>query len=208
MIDRVCPGCGKAVLSVATRCPRCGYAFETRYDRQIDPKPLRPRVPGPALIVIAIIVVVSANYLWKSGRGGSHDSSTTPTPPVPAALTARTDSIPAKPQPVAVAPKTDGVAAPKPQPLVLPPPAPTTAPAPQPPPREPKPARGAERRFATTWINVRAVRSNKSKVVRILKPGEAVQVDSLGEGWYKIISGEPGYADRRLLASSPPPQRD
>jgi hypothetical protein len=79
---------------------------------------------------------------------------------------------------------------------------------PAPRPVEPTAVAGSERRFATTWINVRAVRSARAKVVRVLKPGEAVQVDSLGEGWYKVVSGETGYADRRLLASTPPSSGD
>jgi uncharacterized protein YgiM (DUF1202 family) len=64
---------------------------------------------------------------------------------------------------------------------------------------------GDARRYATTWINVRATRRNSSPVLRVLRPGEAVQVDSLAQGWYRVVSvgGEPGYVDRRLLDSAP-----
>lgn len=204
MTDRVCPGCGKTVLSVATRCPGCGHAFETRYDRHIDAKPLRPRVPGPALIVVAIVVVAAANLLWKSGRG-SPQTIRPPAPPPAATVASQSAPIAARSESVTAAPaRVDTAPAPKPPaPKVKPP-----APAPAVRPAEPVAVAGAQRRFATTWINVREVRSNKSKVVRVLKPGEAVQVDSLGQGWYKVVSGEPGYADRRLLASAPPSSGD
>lgn len=206
MTDQLCPSCGKAALSVATRCPRCGQVFELRYDRHIDPKPIRPRVPGPALIVIAVITVLGANLLWRSGRSSPRPAAKPPAgAPAPAAAT-QAASTPPAPPPLAradsAAPKAanrapqaravDSAAVAKP--VVRPTPRPV----------EPSPVGGSEQRFATTWINVRAVRSSKARVVRVLKPGEAVQVDSLGEGWYKVVSGETGYADRRLLATRPP----
>jgi ribosomal protein L37E len=201
--DTVCPSCGKSALSVATRCPRCGYAFDARYDRHIDPKPRRQRVPGGLLIVLAVLTVAAANFLWKSGRVSLHDQTRAP----------RADSQATKvePQPLS----QPGVSPPAPvvsrptvpaaaESVVTRPP--VTAPAERVVSRPTQPALPAigERRFASTWINVRANRSNRSRVVRVLRPGEAVQVDSLGQGWYRIVSGEIGYADRRLLAVSPP----
>jgi hypothetical protein len=214
--DRVCPSCGKAALSVATRCPRCGYAFDARYDRHIDPKPHRRRLPAGPLILLAVLTVVAANFLWKSGRAPSHlavrpPASTTPAPVQPAPL-AQTTPAPAETvassAPITT-PPAESVTVHRPaaetarvasrQPVVASPKPPAPVPASLP------LSGNGERRFATTWINVRAVRSNKSRVVRVLRPGEAVQVDSLGQGWYRIIAEEPGYADRRLLASAPPP---
>jgi len=62
------------------------------------------------------------------------------------------------------------------------------------------------RRWAKTWVNVRAGRSGSSDAVRILNPGELVGVDSLGRGWFRVsVDGVPvGYVDRSLLALAPP----
>lgn len=203
MNDRVCPSCGKAALSVATRCPRCGCAFDARYDRQIDSRPRRPKVPAGLLIVFAVVAVVAANFLWKSGRLPRRPVANAP-PPVAAPV--KVPEPPRQPAPVASEPVTqptpgdsDQRVAPAPPATAPSPPARVVAPS-----SEPVNLGAGERRFATTWINVRAVRSNQSRVVRVLRPGEAVQVDSLGQGWYRIVSGEPGYADRRLLATAPP----
>lgn len=204
MTDRLCPSCGKPALSVATRCPRCGCAFDARYDREIDPKPYRTRVPGPLLIVVAIVAVAAANMLWKSGRGAPRGVVSAP----------QTENPSAQPEPTRRSPPrlavAESSAALKPAKIVAPPPRTDSVVTPKPVTsavsRVPAPAlsSGVERRFATTWINVRAIRSNKAKVVRVLRPGEAVQVDSLREGWYRVVSGETGYADRRLLATAPP----
>jgi hypothetical protein len=63
------------------------------------------------------------------------------------------------------------------------------------------------RRYASTWTNVRADRRNSASVLRVLRPGEAVQVDSLSQGWYRVTSHlQPaGYVDRRLLDTAPLP---
>jgi hypothetical protein len=63
-----------------------------------------------------------------------------------------------------------------------------------------------ERRWAKTWVNVRAGRSGSSDAVRVLDPGEPVGVDSLGQGWYRVlVDGVPlGYVDRTFLAPAPP----
>ncbi|MFN8652191.1 MAG: SH3 domain-containing protein [Gemmatimonadales bacterium] len=64
-------------------------------------------------------------------------------------------------------------------------------------------------RYASTWINVRSARSSQAPVVRVLKPGEAVHVDSLAEGWYQVVTTDAvqGYADRRLLSDEVPVNR-
>jgi len=64
---------------------------------------------------------------------------------------------------------------------------------------------GAISRYASTWVNIRAGRSPRAPVLRILRPGDLVQVDSLQEGWYRVVSQQRplGYVDRRFLSSSP-----
>jgi SH3-like domain-containing protein len=77
------------------------------------------------------------------------------------------------------------------------------APAPTP---EPLGTVAAQRRYASTWTNVRADRSNTAPVIRILRPGEVVQVDSLKQGWYRLVTDEQatGYVDQRYLDTLPP----
>ena len=55
------------------------------------------------------------------------------------------------------------------------------------------------------FVNVRRSPSPTATTVAVLEPGEAVLVDSLRRGWYRIVrDGRTlGYADRRFLATSP-----
>jgi hypothetical protein len=55
-------------------------------------------------------------------------------------------------------------------------------------------------------MNVRADRSSTAPVIRILHPGEVILVDSLKQGWYRVVSDLQGlgYVDRRYLDTSPP----
>jgi len=62
-----------------------------------------------------------------------------------------------------------------------------------------------ERRYARTWVNIRARPSGKAPVVLVLKPGEPVMVDSLSQGWYRAVSDGQrlGYVDRTLVDPVP-----
>jgi hypothetical protein len=70
----------------------------------------------------------------------------------------------------------------------------------------PAPASPLARRFARTWVNVRGARDRAAPVVRVLNPGDAVQVDSLSRGWYRVlIDGRAvGYVHRSNLDPVPP----
>jgi hypothetical protein len=61
-------------------------------------------------------------------------------------------------------------------------------------------------RYATTWVNVRDRRSPDAVPVRVLNPGEAMLVDSLAGGWYRVvIDGQPiGYAYTSNLSEEAP----
>jgi hypothetical protein len=54
-------------------------------------------------------------------------------------------------------------------------------------------------------VNVRADRSRRAPVVRILQPGELVQLDLLEEGWYRVVAdrGSLGYVDGRYFDTTP-----
>jgi hypothetical protein len=65
----------------------------------------------------------------------------------------------------------------------------------------PTPPSPLARRFARTWVNVRGGRGRAAPTIRVLNPGDAVQVDSLSRGWYRVlIDGRAaGYVHRSNL---------
>jgi ribosomal protein L37E len=71
----------------------------------------------------------------------------------------------------------------------------------------PAPANPLTKRVARTWVNVRGARGRAAPVVRVLNPGDTVQVDSLTRGWYRVlIDGRAaGYVHRSNLDPVPPP---
>lgn len=214
---RICPSCGKSALPVATRCPGCGCAFELRYDRPaVDASPSRKGLFTAG--ALAILALLGANGLRQWGaadRSETHLAGMAAPPrtaPAPEpVVVSQPDSSGTRAERTATAPvATVAVAAPAPLPAK---PAAVAAPVI----RTPAPAATrTERvsnqgiaRYASTWINVRSARSSQAPVVRVLKPGEAVQVDSLAEGWYQVVTADAvqGYADRRLLSDEVPVNR-
>lgn len=218
---RICPSCGKSALPVATRCPGCGCAFELRYDRPaVDASPSRKGLVTAG--ALAVLALVGANGLRQWGGSDRADTRmagmAAPTKPAPAprpAVVAKSDSTQTRAERTAAPPvATVAVAAQvttpaKPAAVPVSPPAPVVrTPAPEPTRTARVSAQGIAR-YASTWINVRSARSSRAPVVRVLKPGEAVQVDSLAEGWYQVVTADDvlGYADRRLLSDELPANR-
>jgi hypothetical protein len=72
----------------------------------------------------------------------------------------------------------------------------------------PTPPSPLARRFARTWVNVRGGRGRATPSVRVLNPGDVVQVDSLSRGWYRVlIDGRAaGYVHRSNLDPVSPPR--
>jgi len=68
------------------------------------------------------------------------------------------------------------------------------------------PTGGQLQRYASTWVNVRDRRGPDAAPVRVLDPGEAVLVDSLVGGWYRVvIDGQAiGYAYSSNLSERAP----
>jgi hypothetical protein len=62
------------------------------------------------------------------------------------------------------------------------------------------------RRYAQTWVNVRGDRTRSAPTVGMLNPGDAVTVDSLVRGWYRVsVDGRTlGYVHRSTLDVSRP----
>jgi uncharacterized protein YgiM (DUF1202 family) len=165
-------------------------------------------VMAGALVVLAAVVVVLQDQM-----GGGSTANTAPAvtndlasqaiPPDTAGLAGdeppvtATTSIRAQP-PVRA---TDSVFDRAPTPVAAPPQAA--------PPVEVTPSRATGRqlqRYAKTWVNVRGGRSRNASAVQVLNPGEAVLVDSLSRGWYRVhVGGQPvGYVDQRYLDMEAP----
>jgi hypothetical protein len=64
-----------------------------------------------------------------------------------------------------------------------------------------RPAGPSARRYAQTWVNVRGERTRSAPAVAMLNPGDAVMVDSLVRGWYRVlVDGRVlGYVHRSTL---------
>jgi hypothetical protein len=179
-----CPQCGAKALSVATRCPRCGYNYPSQPIWKQASRPdfdrFRPLLPIVGVLVAGVVLVVAIARLAGPGPAA---------PPVA--------SAPVQPAPMDSAP----VATP---PVVPTPMAAETV--------TPAPARQAARgmrRYARTWVNVREDRSLGAAAVRVLSPGEAVMVDSLRRGWYRVLADDHtlGYVHRSNLGAVPPTAR-
>jgi ribosomal protein L37E len=204
MSDISCPKCGHTALSIATRCPQCGHPFESRLWQSPVSAEGRRRVPARLVIAGVVIVLVVVGVAQRQSRG--------PVSYLPARRAAgSTASAPAAP-PAAVlpadsSPPADPASPPDPTPTVAQRDTePATATAPPPATVEPSSDDSSlERRYASTWVNVREGRSGSTPVVQVLKPGEAVSVDSLRQGWYRVLNGGTplGYVDRSLVGQEP-----
>jgi hypothetical protein len=196
-----CPSCGKTALSVSSRCPHCGLLFSVGVIPPAEPSRLsRPVFMVGALVALAVVVLV-VNNLTKPRVA----------PPRPAvAALAPAESQPEPPVVVSAPPIREEPLPQAPDAAVESSPPPAAAPrvaAPSqaaPPPSVPT---GEQlRRYATTWVNVRPRRSPDAAPVRVLDPGEAMLVDSLVGGWYRVVIGGQsiGYAYGSNLSEEAP----
>ena len=173
-----CPQCGRKAMSIATRCPHCGVAFPS--------KPLQRSVPGHRLDRLGPVLAVGGVMILGAV--------------LLALVVPRLGSKAAAPAAVAADSASEGVASDSVVPIQ--PPVVSAAPV------TPTPAGPLARRFARTWVNVRGGRGRGASVVRVLNPGDAVQVDSLNRGWYRVlIDGHAvGYVHRSNLDPVSPPR--
>lgn len=178
-----CPNCGYRALGVSTRCPRCGHGFPTHLIRHPVSEPPRHSL-WPVLMVAGVLVVV----MLVVDRRQAGPRAPTGSPSTAALET--TSPIPAQPMPE-----------------TPPAPADSSRPVESPPSELPPSAGGLLQRYATTWVNVREARGPGTPAVGVLNPGEAVLVDSLRGGWYRVVvDGRTlGYVDRSYLDTVPPP---
>jgi hypothetical protein len=178
-----CPSCGSKALSVATRCPRCGVPFGFKLPSK---PPARPRRRGVPVVVtgVALAAILFAAGVLRRGPALSEGFS----PPPPAATPAPVRRQPVEP------------AALPPAPAETPASAPAVTPASEP----------VELRYTNIWVNVRQARRPSSPVIKVLRPGEPVQVDSLRYGWYRVVAdGQAvGYVYRGFVDAEPPGKRN
>ena len=184
-----CTNCGQKALSVATRCPHCGRPFDSRPFRYSASRARRSRIPLGLLIAGAVVIVLVVIGVRPKF------SVAPPVRPPAKAIAATAESLPGVPSPAPRAP----VESP-------PPPSDSTRQVASTPTAEPVDAGAVQRRYASTWMNVRADRSNTAPVIRILRPGEVVLVDGLKQGWYRVVTDRQamGYVDQRYLDTLPP----
>lgn len=186
-----CPECRRKALSVATRCPHCGFNYPSR--------PLRRPAPGleldrllPGLAVAGVLAAGVVAVALLTHRAGPRAVATAPgTGLVPAPGTP-----PAVSAPTAAAPPTSLPAPDLVPPARAVPPQPAATPA----------VVEGSRRFARTWVNIRGDRGRRAPAVRVLSPGDPVLVDSLRRGWYRVlVDGQAvGYVHRSNLDPTPP----
>jgi len=228
-----CPHCCQKALSVATRCPGCGRAFDSRF-WQTPPPSSNRRIPAGPIVVGVVVAILAVSFVRQEVPVSVGMS---PPPPLPAAP--RPEKVAAGPRatapraaesstrsaeaaevkdsvPAGGSPDRNGSAQDS-QPIEtgdsvlrqsVPPldsassiPDSVSRPSPGPAPAD---ADSTELRFASTWVNVRAAPSGTAPVVRILEPGDTVEVDSLKRGWYRAVNdGQTlGYVARSLVRRS------
>ncbi len=191
-----CPSCGHKALSVATRCPHCGVAFETGLFRHPESGSRPRRIPFG-------LVVRSCRSASTGGEYGAAEAERQFDRPSPSSgrRFGRTNSAPAaagvsrgnhrQPSSSLTTSAPDRRVRPRP-------PSPEIAKSAPPTPAEtptaaeaPVDAEGAQRRYASTWMNVRANRSNTAPVLRILPPRRGGAGGPASAG---LVSGSDGSA--------------
>jgi len=180
-----CPKCGQRALSVATRCPRCGNSFPTQFLRRSGSKPEAQRLRRLLVVAGALLAVVVVVVVLQRQAGPRAVAVPAPTAPHDTAL----------PIPSQVRGEPSASAGDSSRSVV------------ESPSGTPPPVGQQLQRYARTWVNVRGGRSPGAHAVRILSPGEAVLVDSLRQGWYRVlVDGRTlGYVYRSFLDAVPPP---
>jgi len=197
-----CPDCGKRALSVATRCPHCGFHFPPRRIVRPSPTPSFGASRGMIAVGGAVLTLLIVALVVRHGRAAGErtaaaparpvDSMPVPSAPAPRAATAK-GSTPARAAKGAAAGGADSSRV-------------STAAPGSAPSSGASPAALGNRRYAQTWVNVREDRTRSAPTVGMLNPGDAVTVDSLVRGWYRVlVDGRTlGYVHRSTLDVSRP----
>jgi ribosomal protein L37E len=231
-----CPKCGQTALSVATVCPKCGHILLQSPTPQGDsrefgncrrcgkiiprnadvcefcgyPQLLRRRLRwGAGALVAAAVVVAGIIALLPSMRS----ATPAPTPPQrPAAAPAPASDTASQAAPTGDTAAPSDTVVPTAAPIRAAPPTttPTEATAPAPPAAvETQPRRvttSTLNRWAVTWANIRSGPGSDYQVVRVLRPGERVQVADASRGWWTVYRDgiAAGYVANSVLSDHAP----
>jgi len=199
-----CTNCGQKAPGEATKCKHCGRPFGRPAQRAEDSGPGRRLTSVAVLLAGAALVILAAHELWprlsvapSAAPPETPTASTPPQSPAPAPRQSRAapvESVRAVPPSPSRPPRES-----------RPPVVDTARPVAPTAPPEPVNIDAAQRRFAQVWANVRAERSSTAPVLRVLHPGEEVAVDSLEQGWYRVVTDQTvGYVDQHYLDTLPP----
>jgi len=199
-----CTNCGQRVPGDATKCRHCGRPFGRPIQRA-EGSGSSLRSTSVAVVLVGVALIILAAYeLWPR-------LSAVPSPAPP-----KTPSVATLPRPAPAAPAQSPAApaesvrrappAPsRPAGELRPPAGDTAGPVAPTAPPQPVSIDATHRRFAQVWANLRAEPSSTAPVLRVLHPGEVVAVDSLQQGWYRVVTDTSvGYVDQHYLDTLPP----
>lgn len=206
MSHLTCTNCGQRSPDSATRCRHCGRAFG-RPPQGPEDSGSRRIFSAAVFVAGAALIILAAYKLWPRFRGApsaAPPETTTVAAPAPPSPTSKESRAAPVESVRAVAPSPS-----RPPVESRPPVADTARPVPPPPaPSVPVSIDPARQRYAQVWANLRAERSASATVIRVLHPGEVVGVDSLQEGWYRVVTDSGvGYVDQQYLDTLPPSAR-
>jgi len=199
-----CTNCGQKTPGEPSKCPHCGRPFGRPAQRAEGSGSRRRSISVAVLLASAALIIIAAHELWPrltvAPSAAPRETPTVSTPPQPPAPASRQSGAAPVESVRAVLPSPSRPAAESRPPVgdTAGPVAPTAPP-------EPVSIDAAHQRFAQVWANVRAERSNTAPVLRVLRPGEVVAVDSLQQGWYRVVTDQVvGYVDQHYLDTLPP----
>lgn len=207
MSHLTCTNCLQKSPAEATRCKHCGRSFGPPPPRGGATGSFRRVISAVVLVAVATLVVVGAWQWWPILRvtraiAAPETTAVTPPPtPAPESRAASVESMIPAPRPPARPPKDSAARV-----AEIAPARDSTRPAPPLAPAEPVRIDPAHQRYAQVWVKLRAEPNNAAAVLRVLQPGEVVTVDSLQNGWYRVVGDEQqvGYVDRQYLDTLPP----
>ena len=220
-----CPQCGQSVSSLASACPKCSYPLREQrlQQRQMGPlitcRKCLQKIPSKSRVcphcgvdhprktfavwtaAVPIAVLLSVIVLAAVLRGGAEPVGQPVEPTAESTEPAVTPDVPADSGPTAG--PSDSAAEVLPE-------VPTGTPSPVMAPRRAvvssEPTTQFAVRWTSTWANLRSARSPESPVVRILDPGQRVEVGDLRAGWWAVYEAGQlvGYVANSVLQTEAP----
>ncbi len=221
-----CPKCGQNVSSLASVCPQCSFPLreqrlkESQMGPQITCRKCDHLISANARVcphcgvdfpkktfnlliaavpIAAIVLVFAIMKLWPSGEGTAYQVPQQEEQPAeslanPVSLPEASDTV------TETTPIIDTIV---PTPAVI-----TAPPVMAASPNTPDTTFGSNTRWTADWTNVREGPASNTPSLRVLGPGQRVEVGTFVRGWWEVfIDGElVGYVANSLLLREPPNQ--